>query len=59
MSENQTINETQVVNDRPQKKGILEQLKGMNFFGYLCIAAIADAVASVAKAIIYYFANKK
>lgn len=59
MNENQTTNDTQAVNDRPQKKSFFEQFKGMGFFGYLCIAAIADAIASVAKAIIYLVANKK
>lgn len=35
----------------PEKKGILEQLKGIGLLGYLCICVVAKAVVEIVRII--------
>ncbi len=35
----------------PEKKGILEQLKGIGIMGYLCICVIVKGIVEIIKAV--------
>ena len=49
MEENQTTqNQTEQTTN---KKGIIEQFKGLGITGYLCICVIAKAIVEIVKAI--------
>lgn len=45
------MDENQKTQQNPEKKGILEQLKGMGFWGYLGLCVIANTVVRVVEAV--------
>lgn len=45
------MEENQKTQQNPEKKGILEQLKGMGLWGYLGLCILANAVVRIAEAV--------
>lgn len=52
MNENENTNTTNETNEnKKEKKGILEQFKGLGFWGYLGVAAVIKGVVEIVKVV--------